>query len=132
MPFDFLDGLAVLAEFLSFGSSSKSSSDSEKNTKSSKKSKYTTELWSGSFLVIASILYFIVLKDPFPEENYIQSVLICTLIGFAISFILFFSLYHLGLFYFKSLFKLILFSSSVILLVISFVLFMYYQSGIFL
>lgn len=132
MPFDFLDGLEVLVEFLSFGSSSKSSSDSEKNTKPSKKSKYTTELWSGSFLVIASILYFIVFKDPFPEENYVQSVLICTLIGFAISFILFFSLYHLGLFYFKSLFKLILFSSSVILLLISFVLFMYYQSGIFL
>ncbi|MFC0428717.1 hypothetical protein [Chryseobacterium scophthalmum] len=131
MPFDFLDGLSVLAEFLSFGSSSKSSSDSEKNTKPSKKSKYTTELWSGSFLVIASILYFIVFKDPFPEENYIQSVLICTLIGFAIYFILFFSLYHLGLFYFKSLFKLIFFSSSVILLAISFVLFIYYQSGIF-
>lgn len=132
MPFDFLDGLAVLAEFLSFGSSSKSSSDSEKNTKPSKKSKYTTELWSGSFLVIASILYFIVFKDPFPEENYIQSVLICSLIGFAISFILFFSLYHLGLFYFQSLFKLIFFSSSVILLMISFVLFIYYKSEIFL
>jgi len=122
MPFDFLDGLAVLAEFLSFGSSSKSSSDSEKNTKSSKKSKYTTELWSGSFLVIASILYFIVLKDPFPEENYIQSVLICTLIGFAISFILFFSLYHLELFYFKSLSKLLLFSFSLVLFIISVVL----------
>jgi len=132
MPFDFLDGLEVLVEFLSFGSSSKSSSDSEKNTKSSKKSKYTTELWSGSFLVIASILYFIVFKDSFPEENYVQSVLICILIGFAISFILFFSLYHLGLFYFKNLAKLIFFSGSVILLVISFVLFIYYQSGIFL
>ncbi|WP_265427430.1 branched-chain amino acid ABC transporter substrate-binding protein [Chryseobacterium sp. YIM B08800] len=132
MPFDLFDGLEVLVEFLSFGSSSKSSSGSEKNATNSKKSKYTTELWSGSFLVIASILYFIVFKDPFPEENYIQSALICILIGFAISFILFFSLYHLGPFYFKSPFKLILFSSSVILLLISFVLFMYYQSGIFL
>lgn len=132
MPFDLFDGLEVLVEFLSFGSSSKSSSDSEKNKKSSKKSKCTTELWIGSFLVIASILYFIVFKNSLPEEDYVQTVLICILIGFAISFILFFSLYHLGIFYFKSLFKLILFSSSVILLVISFVFFMYYQSGIFL
>ncbi len=132
MPFNIFDGLDALLDLLTLDFSKNSSSKSAAHKESSKKSKYTTELWSGSFLVIASILYFIVFKDPFPEENYIQSLLICTLIGFAISFILFFSLYHLGLFYFKSLFKLILFSSSVILLLISFVLFMYYQSGIFL
>lgn len=131
MPFNIFDGLDALLDLLTLDFSKNSSSKSAGSKKPSKKSKYTTELWSGSFLVIASILYFIVFKDPFPEENYIQSVLICTLIGFAISFILFFSLYHLGLFYFKSLFKLIFFSGSVILLVISFVLFIYYQSGIF-
>ncbi|AZA60646.1 hypothetical protein EG340_06155 [Chryseobacterium indoltheticum] len=81
--------------------------------------------------LIASILYFIVFKDPLPEENFVQTLLICILIGFLISFVLFFSLYQLGIFYFKSLFKFIFFSGSVILLLISFVLFMYYKSGIF-
>ncbi|WP_404986700.1 branched-chain amino acid ABC transporter substrate-binding protein [Chryseobacterium sp. M5] len=132
MPFNIFDGLDALVDLLTLDFSKNSSSKSAAHKKSSKKSKYTIELWSGSFLVIASILYFIVFKDPFPEENYIQSVLICTLIGFAISFILFFSLYHLGLFYFQSLFKLIFFSGSVILLVISFVMFIYYKSEIFL
>lgn len=131
MPFDFFDGLEVLAEFLSFGSSLKSSSDSEKNKKNSEKSKYITELWSGSFLVIASILYFIVFKNPLPEENYVQSILICILIGFVISFILFFSLYHLGLFYFKSFSKLLLFTFSSVFFIVSMVLMVYFKSGIF-
>lgn len=131
MPFNIFDGLDALVDLLTLDFSKNSSSKSAVSKKPSKKSKYTTELWSGSFLAMASILYFIVFKDLLPEENHLQTVLICILIGFAISFILFFSLYHLGLFYFKSLSKLIFFSSSVILLMISFVLFMYYKSGIF-
>lgn len=90
MSFNIFDGLDAIVDLLTLDFSKNSSSKSAGSKKPSKKSKYTTELWSGSFLVIASILYFIVFKDPFPEENYIQSVLICTLIGFAISFILFF------------------------------------------
>ncbi|MCX8531373.1 branched-chain amino acid ABC transporter substrate-binding protein [Chryseobacterium luquanense] len=127
MPFDFFDGLEILIEFLDFGFSSKSSSDTEKTSKYSKKSKYTTELWSGSFLVIASILYFMVFKNPLPEENYIQTLLICILVGFVISFIAFFSLYHLGLFYFKNLSKLLLFSFSLILFIISVVFIVYFK-----
>lgn len=131
MPFNFLDGLDALVDLLTLDFSKNSSSKSAVTKKSSKKSKYTTELWGGSFLAMASILYFIVFKDSLPKENYVQTVLICTLIGFLISFVLFFSLYQLGLFYFKSLFKFIFFNGSVILLVISFVLFMYYKSGVF-
>ena len=131
MSFNIFDGLDFLADLLSLDFSSKSESVNSKKNKNSKKSKYTTALWSGSFLLIASILYFIVFKDPLPEKNFVQNLLICILIGFLISFVLFFSLYQLGIFYFKSLFKFIFFSGSVILLLISFVLFMYYKSGIF-
>ena len=131
MSFNIFDGLDFLADLLSLDFSSKSESVNSKKNKNSKRSKYTTALWNGSFLLIASILYFIVFKDPLPEENYVQTVLICILIGFLISFVLFFSLYQLGIFYFKSLLKFIFFSGSVILLLISFVLFMYYKSGIF-
>ncbi|KQT16851.1 hypothetical protein ASG31_10760 [Chryseobacterium sp. Leaf404] len=73
MPFDFFDGLGFLADLLSVDLSFKSSSNSEKNSKYLIKSKYRTELCSGGFLVIASILYFIVFKNPLPEENYIQT-----------------------------------------------------------
>lgn len=131
MPFNFLDGLDALVDLLTLDFSKNSSSKSAVTKKSSKKSKYTTELWGGSFLGMASILYFIVFKDSLPEEKYVQTVLICTLVGFLISFVLFFSLYQLELFYFKSLFKFIFLNGSVILLVISFVLFMYYKSGVF-
>lgn len=132
MPFNIFDGLDALVDLLTLDFSKNSSSKSAVTKKSSKKSKYTTELWGGSFLAMASILYFIVFKDPLPEENYVQTLLICALIGFLISFVLFFSLYQLGLFYFKSLFKFIFFNGSVILLIISFVLFIYYKSGAFL
>lgn len=131
MPFNIFDGLDALVDLLTLDFSKNSSSKSAVTRKSSKKSKYTTELWSGSFLAMASILYFIVFKDPLPEENYVQTLLVCTLIGFLISFVLFFSLYQLGLFYFKSLFKLLLFSFSSVLFTISVVLIVYYKSGLF-
>jgi len=54
MSFNIFDGLDFLADLLSLDFSSKST------PANSKKSKYTTELWSGSFLLIASILCFIV------------------------------------------------------------------------
>jgi hypothetical protein len=131
MPFDWFDGLDLLADFLTFDSSKKSSKNAAK-TKYSKKSKYTTEIWSGSFLITASILYFIVFKNRLPEENFIQTLLICVFIGLVISFIVFFSFYHLRLFYFKSLFKLLLFTFSVILCIVSAVLYLYFKSGLFL
>jgi hypothetical protein len=131
MPFNIFDGLDALVDLLTLDFSKNSSSRSAVTRKSSKKSKYTTELWSGSFLAMASILYFIVFKDPLPEENYVQTLLVCTLIGFLISFVLFFSLYQLGLFYFKSVFKFLLFSFSSVLFTISVVLIVYYKSGLF-
>lgn len=127
MPFDFLDGLGFLADLLNIDLSFKSSPNREKESKYSKKSKYTTELWSGGFLVIASILYFMVFSNPLPEEDFTQTLLMCVLIGFVISFIVFYILFHLRLFYFKSIFKLLLFSISLILFVISIVLIVYFK-----
>lgn len=126
MPFNFFDSLDLLVDFLSLDFSKNSQKSSDKNIHS-KKSKYTIELWSGSFLVMASILYFVVFKNPLPEENYLQTLLVCILVGFVISFIVFFCLYHLGLFYFKSLSKLLLFSFSFITLMISVVLIIYFK-----
>lgn len=127
MPFDFLDGLGFLADLLSADFSFKSSTNSDNERKYSKKSKYITELWSGSFLVMASILCFVVFNDSLPQENYVQTLLVCILIGFAVSFIIFFVLYHLELYYFKSLSKLLLFSFSFVCLMIALVLVAYFK-----
>ncbi|KQT26254.1 hypothetical protein ASG22_06175 [Chryseobacterium sp. Leaf405] len=110
----------------------KSSTISTENKKTYKKSKYITELSSGSFLAIASILCFIVFKSPLPEGNHTQTLIICSFIGLVISFVVFVILYHLRLFYFKSLFKLFLFSFSLILLSVSTIFYIYFKSGIFL
>ena len=130
MPFDFLDGIELIGDLLSFfGSSSDSKSFNEKE-KSKKKSKYMVEWWGGSLLLLSTILFFLVFRNPLPEENFVQTLIVCSIIGFVISFVVFFAFYHLGLYYFKSLFKMLLFSSAMILFVVSIVLWIYFKSGI--
>ncbi|MCI3938659.1 branched-chain amino acid ABC transporter substrate-binding protein [Chryseobacterium aahli] len=108
------------------------SSDSNNNGKKfRKKSKYTVKLWSGGFLLIASILFFIVFKNPLPDKDFVQSILVCVLIGLVLSFIVFFSLFHLGLYYFRSVFEFLLFSGTFILLMIALVLYVYFKSNLF-
>lgn len=130
MPFDFFDGLGVVLDLLNLdlGSSSKFSSDEKKKNK---RSKYRGEIWSAAFVVVASFLLFITFNDSLPEENLTQSIIVCSLIGLVISFIIFFSLYHLGLYYFKSIFKFLFFSCSLVLLMISSVLYIYFKSNLF-
>lgn len=130
MPFDFFDGVGAVLDLLSLdlGSSSKFSSDEKKKNK---KSKYRGEIWSTAFLVVAFFLLFIIFKDPLPEKNLAQSIIVCSLIGLVISFIIFFSLYHLGLYYFKSIFKFLFFSCSLVLLMITIVLCIYFKSNLF-
>ena len=69
MPFDFFDGLNIIGDLLNFGSSLSSSAALQQDEKPRKKSKYKIELWSGSILFMASILYFFVFKNPLPKEN---------------------------------------------------------------
>ncbi|MCY0977587.1 branched-chain amino acid ABC transporter substrate-binding protein [Chryseobacterium wangxinyae] len=132
MPFDFFDGLGFIGDLISFlGSSSDSKSLTDKEAQN-KKSKYIVEWWSGSLLLISAILLFLVFKNFLPAENLVQNLIVCSIIGLIISFVLFFALYHLGLYYFKSLFKLLLLSCSVILFSISIVLCIYFKSNLFI
>lgn len=127
MPFDFLDGLGFIYDLLSFLGSSSDSEKFDERDKVKKKSKYRVEWWSGSLLLVSTILLFFVFKEPLPAKDFIQTLIVCSIIGFVISFVVFFVLYHLGLYYFKSLFKLLLFSSAVILFSVEIVLCIYYK-----
>ncbi|MDR6485856.1 glucan phosphoethanolaminetransferase (alkaline phosphatase superfamily) [Chryseobacterium vietnamense] len=97
--------------------------------KESKRSKYFTEKVSAVVLVLAALGLFIVFKDPLPVQNYTQTLIVASLIGIGISLLVFFVLYVLELYYFKTLFKLFLFSCSVIIFFISVVLYGYFKSG---
>jgi hypothetical protein len=131
---NFFDGLGDILNGLDLllNSSSSLRMNCNKKAEKKKKTKYFTEKVSASFIVAAVVLLFFVFKDPLPEENYLQTLIIISLIGIAISGVLFFLLYVLELYYFKSLFKLLLFSGSVILFFISLVSFIYFKSGLFL
>jgi RsiW-degrading membrane proteinase PrsW (M82 family) len=131
---NFFDGLGDILNGLDLllNSSSSLRMNYNKKAEKKKKTKYFTEKVSASFIVAAVVLLFFVFKDPLPEENYLQTLIIISLIGVAISGVLFFLLYVLELYYFKSLFKLLLFSTSVILFFISLVSFIYFKSGLFL
>lgn len=127
MPFDFFDGLGLFGDLLDLVSSSSSSATLQQDEKPRKKSKYKIELWSGSFLLMASILYFFLYKEPLPKENLLQTILLSVLVGFALSFVVFFALYHLNLFYFKSIGKFLLFTVSFLLFAVSVVLMVYFN-----
>ncbi|PIF44960.1 hypothetical protein CLU96_1959 [Chryseobacterium sp. 52] len=136
MAREFLEALGNVLnvlDLLTIGSSSSSASlnDDSQPTKR-KKSKFFTEKISFGFMLAAAVLLFFVFKDPLPSENYIQNLIVGSLIGTALSCLFFFILYVLKCYYFKSLFKLLLFSSSVILFFISLVFFLYFRTGLFI
>ena len=138
--FDLLDTLFSVSGLFQSGSGSSSSSSDRKSLnydekpqkKESKRSKYFTEKVSAIALVLATFSFFIVFKDPLPAQNYTQTLVVASLIGTGISLIVFFILHVLELYYFKTLFKLILFSCSVIVFLISTVLYIYFRSGFFI
>lgn len=138
--FDLLDTLFSVSGLFQSGSESSCSSSDRKSLnydekpqkKESKRSKYFTEKVSAVALVLAVFSFFIVFKDPLPVQNYIQTLVVASLIGTGISLIVFFILHVLELYYFKTLFNLILFSCSVIVFFISAVLYIYFRSGFFI
>jgi len=135
MAWDLLEALGNILNVLDlFASSSSSSARINYNDQPTKKkkTKYLTEKISTGFIVAAVVLLFFVFEDPLPEKNYLQTLIVISLIGTAVSSVLFFLLHVLELYYFKNLFKLLLFSSSVILFFISLVLCIYFRSGLFL
>ncbi|MGK6341742.1 branched-chain amino acid ABC transporter substrate-binding protein [Chryseobacterium sp. DT-3] len=135
MAWDLLEALGNVLNVLDlFASSSSSSAKINYKGKSTKKkkTKYFTEKVSLGLIAVAAVFLFIVFKDPLPEKNYMQTLIVISLIGIAISSVLFFLLHVMELYYFKSLFKLLLFSISVILFFISLLSFIYFKSGLFL
>lgn len=132
MSWKFFEIFGVLTDVLRFvGSLSSDVSDDEK-VKIKKKTKHFTEKLSSGLLVVSAVLLFYVFKNPLPSENYVQTLIIASLIGLAISLVLFFILYTLEKYYFKSVFQWLLFSFSIILFFISCTLFLYFKSGIFI
>ncbi|SHF48833.1 branched-chain amino acid ABC transporter substrate-binding protein [Chryseobacterium sp. OV279] len=125
---DVLNGV----DLLSGSSSSSARLNFTDKTSKKKKSKYVTEKVSAGLIAVAGVLLFFVFKDPLPAENYTQTLIVASLIGAAISGILFFLLNLMELYYFKNFFKLLLFSGSVILFFIALVLCVYFKSGVFI
>ncbi|MGG5210317.1 branched-chain amino acid ABC transporter substrate-binding protein [Chryseobacterium sp. MIQD13] len=135
MAWDFLEVLENVLDALSLfsnGSSSSAGINYNDNLVKKKRSKYFIEKISLGCIAIAAVLLFFVFKDPLPAENYIQTLIVASLIGIAVSGILFFLLHVLELYYFKNIFKLLFFSGSVILFFISLVLCIYFRSGLFI
>lgn len=105
--------------------------DEKPQKRKSGRSKYFTEKISTGFIAVSAFFFLMVFKDPLPVENNTQTLVIASLIGVGISFLIFFVLYVMELYYFKNIFKLLLFSSSVIAFFISVVLYIYFKSGWF-
>jgi len=133
MQFDFFDIVEGIVDIFTIFGDGKSSSKSlgyDKGPKTKKKSKYIVEKISAGFLLIASILFLVVFKETLPFESGVD-ILVISLIGLGISFIFFFVLHVLELYYFKSIFQLLLFSVSSILMFTSLLMTVYFRSGIF-
>jgi hypothetical protein len=114
MPFDFLENLGILSDGLDLLSNASSIGFDDKS-KRKKKSKYFTVKVSIAFILISSGLLFLVFKDQLPVENYVQTLIVCALIGLAVALLFFFILYVLEKYYFKSVFQWLFFSCSAIL-----------------
>ncbi len=138
--FDLLGTIGSVSGLFQNGSESSCSSSDRKSLnydekpqkKESNRTKYFTEKVSAVALILAAFSFFIVFKDPLPAQNYTQTLVIVSLVGTGISLTMFFILYVLELYYFKTFFKLILFSCSVIVFFISAVLCIYFRSGFFI
>jgi len=72
MPFYFLDGFELLGDLLGFLGSSSDPAKSDEKEKVNKKSKYRVEWWSGSLLLLSSILLFFVFKEPLPAKDFVR------------------------------------------------------------
>jgi glucan phosphoethanolaminetransferase (alkaline phosphatase superfamily) len=107
-------------------------SEARLRKKDKKKDKYFTEKVSAGLILASVILFFVVFHKPLPIGDQTTALMVSSLIGTAISGLLFFLLNLMELYYFKSIFKLLLFSCSVIAFCIALVMCVYYKSGVFI
>lgn len=131
MSWNILEVVGVIVDVVS-NTSSGSTRISSTSKKEKKKDKYFTEKVSARFILAAAVLFFIVFYKPLPVGDQTTALIVSSLIGTALSGLLFFLLNLMELYYFKSIFKLLLFSCSVIAFFIALVMCVYYKSGIFI
>jgi glucan phosphoethanolaminetransferase (alkaline phosphatase superfamily) len=130
MNFDFFDFLSLCGDFLSLFNGGSSDTIHYDLPDKKKERKYVFEKISTVLYLISAVLLFFVFKNPPVSDNYIQAVVIASVLGFAVSLIIFFMLYLFGKYYFKSIFQWLFFSISVISLWVSVFLWVYFKSGI--
>lgn len=134
MSWNLFDGISVffdVLDFLGSGSNKKSFNYDKPQKSRSKKTKYRAEKISSYFTILASIFLCIVFKDPLPVQSVLETVLIHVLIGVCIASACCFVLYTVNLFYFRNLFSMVLFCTSLIGLCTATVLYLYFESGLF-
>lgn len=108
--------------------------DSEARARKNRKKedKYFTEKVSAGFILAAAVLFFFIFYKPLPIGDQTTALIVASLIGIALSALLFFLLNLMELYYFKSIFKLLFFSCSVIAFFVALVMCIYYKSGVFI
>lgn len=131
MSWNILEVVGSIVDVIS-NTSSGSTRISSVQKKDKKKDKYFTEKVSARFILAAAVLFFIVFYKPLPVGDQTTALIVSSLIGVSLSALLFFLLNLMELYYFKSIFKLLLFSCSVIAFFIALVMCVYYKSGIFI
>ncbi|MGL6126471.1 branched-chain amino acid ABC transporter substrate-binding protein [Chryseobacterium artocarpi] len=131
MSWNILEVVGSIVDVIS-NTSSGSTRISSASKKDKKKDKYFIEKVSARFILVAAALFFIVFYKPLPVGDQTTALIVSSLIGIALSALLFFLLNLMELYYFKSIFKLLLFSCSVIAFFIALVMCVYYKSGIFI
>lgn len=133
MSFNILEILESVVDLTSnVGSGSGSMRVSTGPKKSKKGDKYFKEKVSAGFILAAAILFFVVFHKPLPVGDQTTALIVSTVIGTAISGVLFFLLNLMEIYYFKSIFKLLFFSCSVIAFFVALVMCIYYKSGVFI
>ncbi|MDN3694099.1 branched-chain amino acid ABC transporter substrate-binding protein [Chryseobacterium tructae] len=133
MSWNILEILGLLADAASIVATEPvKDSEARARKKDKKKDKYFTEKVSAGFILASVFLFFVVFHKPLPVGDQTSALIVSTIIGVAISGVLFFLLNLLELYYFKSIFKLLFFSCSVIAFFIALVMCVYYKSGVFI
>lgn len=105
MSWNFFEIFDIITDVLGLIGNVSSDVSDDKKGKIKKETKYFTEKLSSGLLLVSVVLLFFVFKSPLPPENYVQTLIVVSLIGLAISLILFFILYTLEKYYFKSVFS---------------------------
>lgn len=131
MNFDFFDFLDLCGNVLNLFNGGSSDAIEYDLPDKRKERKYVFEKIGTVLYLISAILFFFVFKNPPVSDNYIQAIVIVSVLGFAVSLIIFFVLYLFGKYYFKSIFQWLFFSLSVVSLWVSVFLWVYFKSGIF-